>query len=55
MGFSGALAGKTRMMENALRKAADADRGDPYEIYEAAAKLIAWIEAHPEKDKESPQ
>ena len=26
-------------MENALRKAADADMGDPYAVYEAAATL----------------
>lgn len=38
-GFSGALAGKTGMMENALRKAAAADMGDPYAVYEAAATL----------------
>ena len=38
-GFSGALAGKTGMMENALRKVAAADMGDPYAVYEAAATL----------------
>ena len=37
--FSGALAGKAGMMETALRKAADADRNDPYAVYEAAATL----------------
>ncbi len=38
-GFSGALAGRAGMMETALRKAADADRKDPYAVYEAAAAL----------------
>ena len=38
-GFSGTLAGKAGMMENALRKAADVDMGDPYAVYEAAATL----------------
>ena len=38
-GFSGTLAGKMGMMENALRKAAAADMGDPYAVYEAAATL----------------
>ncbi len=37
--FSGDLAGKAGMMETALRKAADADRNDPYAVYEAAAAL----------------
>ena len=38
-GFSGTPAGKAGMMENALRKAADVDMGDPYAVYEAAATL----------------
>lgn len=38
-GFSGTRAGKAKMMENALSKAADVDTDDPYATYEAAATL----------------
>jgi hypothetical protein len=38
-GFSGTRVGKAKMTENALRKAADADKDDPYAVYEAAATL----------------
>ena len=38
-GFSGALAGKAKMMEVALGKAADVDTSDPYATYEATAAL----------------
>ena len=38
-GFDGTVAGRARMMENALEKAADADLNDPYAVYEAAASL----------------
>jgi len=37
--FEGPAAGRARMMENALEKAADADRNDPYAVYKAAADL----------------
>ena len=37
--FSGTLAGKAEMMKTALKKAADADRNDPYAVYEASAAL----------------
>ncbi len=38
-GFEGPAAGRARMMENALEKAADADLNDPYAVYKAAADL----------------
>ena len=38
-GLSGTRAGKAKMMEAALDKAADVDTDDPYAVYEAAATL----------------